>query len=277
MPLRRSPGLAVLAVFLVAGAFAGSAAATTPADVQRGLQQLVKAPGGPPGAVATIYRDGQLTVLRAGRADVKRTRAPRATDHMRIASVTKAFSGAVALNLVRAGKLGLDDTIGQRLAGSPPAWATVSLRQLLNHTSGLPDYTASKAFGEQLTNDPLGYVAPSTLIDWVRNDPLGFAPGSDYKYSNTDNIVVGLMAEAVTEESFDRALEGIVTGPAKLRQTSFPRTVAMPSPIFHGYLVAPGEKPEDVSSIYNPSGAWASGGIVSTPRDLNIFIRSYLG
>jgi D-alanyl-D-alanine carboxypeptidase len=107
-------------------ATSAAAAPSTPADVQRDLEQLVDAPGGPPGAIATMYRNGKLTVLRAGRADIKRREAPKATDHMRIASVAKAFSGAVALNLVRAGKLGLDDTIAQRLAGMPAAWGAVT-------------------------------------------------------------------------------------------------------------------------------------------------------
>jgi D-alanyl-D-alanine carboxypeptidase len=197
---------------------------------------------------------------------------------MKIASVTKAFSGAVALNLVRAGKLGLDETIGQLLAGVPPAWASVTLRQLLNHTSGLPDYSASKAFMEQLTKHPRGFVAPSALFDMVRDDPLEFAPGSNYEYSNTDNIVIGLIAEAVTGQSFGALLRQIVTGPAKLRETTLPTTVlAIPAPIFRGYFVAPEQKPEDVSALYSPSVAWASGAIVSTPRDLNAFIRSYLG
>lgn len=224
-----------------------------------------------------MYHNGQMTVLRAGRADVKNRRAPRATDHMRIASVTKAFSGAVALNLVRADKLSLDDTIGQRLAGMPTAWASVTVRQMLNHTSGVPDYTKSKSFAKQLKNNPRRFVSPQTIIDWVRGDPLEFAPGTSYEYSNTDNIVVGLIAEAVSGETFGAALQRIVFGPAKLRQTSFPSKVALPSPFIHGYLVAPGEKPEDVSTFLSPSGAWASGAIVSTPKDLNTFIRADLG
>jgi D-alanyl-D-alanine carboxypeptidase len=256
---------------------APASAAPGPADVQRSLERLVEAPGGPPGAIATIYRDGHLTVLRAGRADVKRRPAPAATDHMRIASVAKAFSGAVALNLVRAGKLGLDDTIGQRLAGMPAAWGAVTVRQLLNHTSGVPDYTKSEGFANQFKTDPRGFVAPQTVVDWVRADPLEFAPGSNYEYSNTDNIVVGLIAEAVTGEAYGDLLQQIVFGPAKLRQTSFPTKVALPNPFFHGYLVSPGEKPEDVSTALNPSGAWASGAIVSTPKDLNAFIRGDLG
>lgn len=274
-------GAAALAGALV---LAAPAAATTPtaatptaAGVQRGLERLVAAPGGPPGAIATLYRDGRLTVLRAGRANVARKGAPRATDHMRIASVAKAFSGAVALNLVRAGRLGLDDTIGQRLQGMPAGWSAVTVRQLLNHTSGLPDYTESKAFAEQARRDPQGFVAPATMIDWVRAEPLEFPPGSSYRYSNTDNIVVGLIVEAVTGDSYTRALQRIVFGPARLRQTSLPRRPALPNPFIHGYVVAPGERPEDVSTALSPSGAWASGGIVSTPRDLNAFIRADLG
>lgn len=255
----------------------GASAAPTAAGVQRGLEGLVDAPGGPPGAIATIYRNGQLTVLRAGQADVKRRRAPRAGDHMRIASVTKAFSGAVALNLARAGRLGLDDTIGQRLTGMPSAWAAVTVRQMLNHTSGLPDYTKSEGFAEQAKTDPRGFVSPQDIVDWVRADPLGFVPGSRYEYSNTDNIVIGLIVEAVTGQPYGTALRRIVFGPAKLRRTSFPTKVALPSPFIHGYLAAPGERPEDVSTFLSPSGAWASGAIVSTPRDLNAFIRADLG
>jgi D-alanyl-D-alanine carboxypeptidase len=275
---RRSIVSVAVAVAVSMGiATSAAAAASTPADVQRGLEQLVDAPSGPPGAIATMYRKGKLTVLRAGRADVKRKGPPTATDHMRIASVAKAFSGAVALNLVRAGKLGLDDTISQRLGGMPSAWGLVTVRQMLNHTSGLPDYTQSKGFAKQAEKDPHGFVSPQKIIGWVSADPLEFAPGSHYEYSNTDNIVIGLIAEAVTGEPYGQSLKRIVFGPAKLSQTSFPIKVALPKPFIHGYLVSPGEMPEDASTLLSPSGAWASGAIVSTPKDLNTFIRSYLG
>ena len=224
-----------------------------------------------------MYRDGRMIVLRAGRADVKRPRAPRSTEHMRIASVSKAFSGAVVLNLVRAGQLGLDDTIAQRLGGMPPAWDAVTVRQMLAHTSGLPDYTQSKAFAEQARKDPRGFVSPREIIDWVRAEPLEFPPGSAYEYSNTDNIVVGLIVEAITGQPYGEALEEIVFKPAHLLQTSFPAKLALPRPFIHGYVVEAGEAPADVSTFLSPSGAWASGAIVSTPRDLNAFIRSYLG
>src|SRR5262249_52873998 len=132
----------VAAVLVAALTLAAPAAArTTDADVQRGLEKLVASAGGPPGAIATLNRFGTTTVLRAGRADVTRPGAPRPTDHMRIASAAKMFSGAIALHLVQEGKLGLDDTIAQRRPDLPRAWGSVTVRQLLNHTSGVPDYT----------------------------------------------------------------------------------------------------------------------------------------
>ena len=277
MQIPRAIALAALALATAAALPGAASAKTTNSDIQRGLEGVVAAKGGPPGAIATLYRNGRLTTLRAGRADVSRPKAPQATDHMRIASVAKAFSGAAALNLVRDGKLGLDDTIGQRLPSMPAAWHAVTVRQMLNHTSGLPDYTRSDGFAEQLNKDPGAFVSTQTIIGWVAADPLVFNPGSKYEYSNTDNIVVGLIVEAIHGEPYAAVLQKVVFGPAKLRQTSLPSKVALPKPFIHGYLVAPGKKPDDVSTLINPSGAWASGGIVSTPQDLNAFTRSYLG
>ena len=142
----------------------------------KGLEGLVTSPGGPPGAIATLYRNGKLTTLSTGRADIEKSAKPRATDHMRIASVAKAFSGAVALHLVREGKLALDDTIAKVLPTLPSAWGAVTLEQLLHHTSGLPDYTKSDGFIKQAETDPRGYVSPQKVIGWVAKDPLVFKP-----------------------------------------------------------------------------------------------------
>jgi len=267
---------AALLLALALPAAGHAATRTTDRAVQRGLDGLVAAKDGPPGAIATLHRRGHTTVLRAGRADVRRRGAPRVTDHMRIASIAKAFSGAVALHLVQEDRLGLDDTIGKWLPSLPAAWREVTVRQMLRHTSGLPDYTTSDGFIQHAQDDPRGYVSPTGVIDWVRADPLAFAPDSRYAYSNTDNIVVGLIAEAATGKPYPTLLQDIVFGPAKLTQTSFPTTrISLPSPFIHGYI--PGAKPQDVTTFLSPSGAWASGAIVSTPRDLGTFIRSDLG
>jgi D-alanyl-D-alanine carboxypeptidase len=253
-PLSAALALLCLGLALSAGV---ASAKSTDAEVQAGLEGLVTSPGGPPGAIATLYRNGKLTTLSAGRSDIKKATKPRATDHMRIASVAKAFSGAVALNLVQAGKLSLDDTIGKVLPTLPSDWSAVTLRQMLHHTSGLPDYTKSKGFKKQAETDPTGFVSPEKIISWVAKDRLVFKPDSKYEYSNTDNIVFG---------------------PSKLTQTSLPTKIGLPSPYIHGYLPATEtEGAQDFTNFLSPSGAWASGGIVSTPQNLNAFIRADLG
>jgi len=275
---RASVLLLALACLALACGTTAAAAKTTDAQVLKGLEGLVTSPGGPPGAIATLYRDGKLTTLSTGRADIEKAAKPRATDHMRIASVAKAFSGAVALNLVRAGKLSLDDTIAKVLPSLPRAWGQVTLEELLHHTSGVPDYTKSDGFINQAKTDPRGYVSPRKVISWVAKRPLVFKPGSKYEYSNTDNIVVGLMVEAVTGATYADELRQIVFGPTKLTQTTLPTRIKIPSPFIHGYLAATATAgAEDVSELLSPSGAWASGGIVSTPEDLNAFIRADLG
>jgi D-alanyl-D-alanine carboxypeptidase len=87
---------------------------------------------------------------------------------------------------------------------------------------------------------------------------------------------VGLMAAAATGKSYVRELRQRVLGPLRLHHTSLPRGAALPAPYIHGYDVAPPQPPTDVSHLFAAGWAWASGGIVSTPRDANTFIRAYV-
>ncbi|MEU6988363.1 serine hydrolase domain-containing protein [Streptomyces sp. NPDC046324] len=274
--------VAGLAAFTALAALGQPAQATaTPPSpdgaLQRQLNDLVRTAGGPPGVIATMRQGGRTTVYRAGVADTTTGRPPRATDHMRIASVAKAFSGAVALRLVDRDKLSLDDTIGELLPSLPAAWHQVTLRQLLSHTSGLPDFSTAPAFLEILQEDPRHHFDSRRLLDFVADEGLVFQPGSRYEYSNSDNIAVALMAEAVTGQRYERLLEQLVYRPLGLRQTSLPQGYRLPEPYLHGYDVTPPAPPEDISEVLSASGVWASGGIVSTPKDLNAFIRAWAG
>lgn len=194
---------------------------------------------------------------------------------MRIASVAKAFNGAVALTLVNRGVMSLDDTIAELLPNPPAAWSEVTLEQALHHTGGLPDYVMDPAFIQDFTSNPRQYFSPEQLIGYVRDEPLRFAPGTEYEYSDTDNIVVGLMAQAATGRSYEALLRRLVYRRLELRRTSLPDGFLMPRPFIRGYDVGP--PVDDVSELLSASGAWASGGIVSTPDDLNRFIRGYVG
>jgi D-alanyl-D-alanine carboxypeptidase len=271
--------LATVAVATAALAAAAPAASAqdSHADLGAELRELVRMPGGPAGAIVVVQRPDGRQVYSAGVRDTK-TKAPvRAGDHMRIASAAKAFSAAVALSLVQEGKLSLDDTIAQRLPWAPAAWGRVTLRQALNHTSGLPDFSHSTAFRDALVKDLHGSPAPRTMLSYIAGEPLEFRPGSKYRYSNTDNFIAALMAQAATGRDYTRLLATHVTRPLRLRNTSLPRGAGMASPYIHGYQPDPPKAPEDVSTLISGAWSWASGGIVSTPADLTTFIRAYAG
>ncbi len=166
-------------------------------------------------------------------------------------------------------------------AGSAAGVAEVTVRRMLNHTSGLPDYTESDGFAKQSRHRSARLrVSAAGSSDWVRADPLEFTPGSRYEYSNTDNIVIGLIAQSGHRTALRRACSSdIVFRPAGLRETSVPdQRSALPRPFLHGYVIEPGEPRQDVSDARSARrGAWASGAVVSTPAELNAFIRGLLG
>ena len=269
----------LLATAALSLALVSPAAAAQPgrADraLDRALERVVETQGGPPGVISLIRRAGRTVVHRAGVADVQTDRPWRRFDHMRLASTAKAFSGAVAFSLVRGGRLELDDTIGEVLPRLPAAWRAVTLGQALHHTSGLPDYTAADAFQAALRSDPLQRFTPRRLIGYVEDRPLTFRPDSDYRYSNTDNVVVALMAEAVTGQSYERLLRRRVYSPLGLSETSLPGGPLLPRPFAHGYDVG-STPPEDISEALGMSGVWASGGMVSTAAELGRFMRGYV-
>ncbi len=267
-----------LAVAALSGVIAPGVQAATPAPASADrvldllIERLVATPGGPPGVAVVVHRGAERDLHSAGVADVTTGEPIHINDHMRIASVSKAFSGAAALSLVGRGQLSLDTTIGEILPDLPRAWWPVTLRQLLNHTSGIPDFSATPAFLQALLASLQVAPPPRTLLSFVESKPLLFPPGSSYQYSNSDNIVVGLMIEAATGQPYERVLQERVYGPLGLARTSLPRGADMPDPFIHGYNVNP---TEDVSELFAAGWAWASGGIISTPADVDRFVRSY--
>ncbi len=251
-----------------------TSASAADAALDRALARLVRYPDGPPGAAALVHRGSQKALHRAGTAD-RSTQAPiQAADSMRVASVAKAFSGAVALSVAASGALSLGDTVGRRLPSLPRAWAAVTLRDLLQHTSGIPDFSKTAAFREALLKSPLKAPAPSVLLSYA-DKSLNFPPGTKYEYSNSDNIVAALMIQAATGKSYEAELSERVARPLGLTGTSLPRDAALPAPLIHGYDVDPPKAPEDVTGEIAAGWSWASGGIVSTMDDASTFIRAY--
>src|SRR4029079_4110646 len=230
---------------------------------------------GPTVVSFVVQSGGDPVQFTAGYGDVA-TKAPfGVTDAMRLASVAKAFSGAAAMSAVADGKLTLDSTVGEILPQQSPTWAKVTLAQLLQHTSGIPDFSKSPAFAEAVGGALETPQPPEQLPTYVANDPLKFPSGSKYAYSNTDNILAGLMVAAVDGTPYEQSLQARVYAPFGLTGTSLPVGVEMTTPYTHGYQPAPPNADEDVSELVAAGWSWASGGVVSTPQDANLFARGY--
>ena len=251
-----------------------------PSDAERAVEkaaaELAAKADGPPGVIVLVQRRNDRRVISAGVADLQTGARLRVDDHMRLASVSKAFSGAAALSLAAHQVLSLEDTAGKWRPELPREWANVTLRQLLNHTSGIPDYSKEKSFIDALLASLL--VAPPAvqLLSYIKKPEPKFTPGTKYAYSNSDNVIIGLMIEAATGSSYEHVLHSHVAAPFGLAHTTLPGDAELPRPFVRGCQRDAAGVPEDVSGFFAAGWAWASGGIVSTPEEANEFVRCYV-
>ena len=282
---------AAMAVLTSPAALADAARVTrsdardTAADVDRRdvrlrtmLQDVTAA--GIPGALAQVQSaEGVRVAAAAGVSDLATGATLRPDARFRVGSVTKSFVATVVLQLVGEGRLKLDEPVGRRLPGLLADGDQITVRQLLNHTSGLADYTADPS----VLTGALGnrVFTPRELVALAQALPATGPPGSAWEYSNTDYIVAGLLVEAVTGHSLGRELRERLIEPQHLDDTSFPETTArIPGYHAHGYV--PGEivptpdgQPLDVTGL-NPSAAWAAGALISNAGDLSRFYRALM-
>ncbi|UJA19783.1 beta-lactamase family protein [Thermoleophilia bacterium SCSIO 60948] len=245
-------------------------------QLQRALDRLTsKIKGGPPGASVLLRRGEKQTFLTSGRANLETNSKFGPNKSMRLASTSKAYSGAVALTLVDEGLLELDDTIGEKLPDLPDAWSAVTLGQVLQHRGGVPNYTTDpdfiEYFSENLTEE--GITIPE-LIDFVADEPLEYTPGTSFKYSNTDNLIVALFAEQATGLTYRQLLQRQVFDPLELSRTDLPPGVSFFGPKIRGYDLLP---LQDITECCSMAFVSASGGLVSTPFELMDFMRNYAG
>jgi len=255
--------------------------APTRADVERAFDRVVAA--GVPGAAGVIRGPRGIERYSAGEADVRRGVAISSRDHTRAGSVNKAFTSAVILQLVASGRFGLDDAVESLLPGALPDGGQITVRQLLNMTSGLADYCsvpASPGGPDPCNPSPAERTrawAPQELIDIGVSAPRTFAPGQGWAYTNTGYLLLGMIIERVTGDSLAAEYRQRIFRPLGLKDTRYaPETVAMPKPFSHGYdVLAAGSWPDDVTRI-SPTIAGAAGAAVSTPDDMEKFIRAYL-
>jgi D-alanyl-D-alanine carboxypeptidase len=255
----RKPLLVAMAAALV---FAAPANALPRASKLRQDARSLVATGAP--GVIVLARDGSRSVrVAAGSADLTPSTPMRVTDRFRVASITKTFVAAVALQLVGEGRMSLDDTVERWVPGLVPGGAGITVRQLLNHTSGLFDYiddgddTILKPY---LRGDVTHVTTPRQIVAVATSHPLHFAPGTKHKYSNTNYIVLGLLVEAVTGDSLTAELGRRIFQPLGLRATSFDATASrITGRHAHGYApLGPGGRVTELN-VLSSSLTWAAG------------------
>jgi D-alanyl-D-alanine carboxypeptidase len=275
---RVSVRLAVAGIALITSACSFLAPDPFPRSaLQAGLDHLV----GTQAASAAVLRVRQGEhewAAGAGTQQLASTVPVSTSGRFRIGSVTKTFVATVVLQLADEGRLALDDPIARHLPGVVPGGEAITVRQILNHTSGIYDYAHER---DRSTNRWRGEARfrtyrPQELLDVAFSRPPYFPPGRGWHYSNTNYVVAGLLVEKLTGKPYGDAIIERIVQPLRLNQTTVPGAdPTVPEPHAHGYAEVAGTLVD--ATEMNPSLDWAAGEMISTASDLNRFFSGLLG
>lgn len=217
-PLR---GLTALTLFAAFSAASAQRSTVTSEVFRRRADSLVftylAESGAPSAAFAVIRGNGTLAYGAHGLANREERRAPTATTIYEIGSLTKQFTSASIMTLAEQGKVKLDDDLSKFIPQFPLQGKKVSIRQLLNHTSGIHSDTSSPGW-QKTFNDKL---SPDQIINFVAADTFDFAPGTGYRYNNTGYVMLGMVIEKASGQSYAKYLEAQFLKPLGLKQTSY--------------------------------------------------------
>ncbi|MEU8112252.1 serine hydrolase domain-containing protein [Micromonospora sp. NPDC048947] len=271
----------VLAVIAVPAAATAVPAERDRVELHRRLNDVVAA--GTVGALAEVRDQHGIWQGASGVAELGTTRAVPVDGRVRVGSITKTFIGTVVLQLVGEGRLRLDDTVESRLPGVVPDGHRITVRHLLNHSSGLFDYVQTLPMPpepEFLSNRWRTWTLAELIGRAVSNPPTSDQPGAAYAYSNTNYLLLGQIIEKVTGRPYRDEVEHRIIQPLRLRDTAVPGTspqIRGPHP--HGYV--PTQQDGEMELLdytrMNPSVFGAAGEMISTTTDLNRFFAALLG
>lgn len=245
-----------------------------PPGVQAALDQVVAA--GAPGAIALVRVGDRTYRFSSGYGNLAPLTPIRTGDRSRIGGLTKSYTATVVLQLVGKRVLRLDDTVEEWLPGVFPNGDGITIRQLLNHTSGIFDYIQDdRVFAPYLAGD---LTLPFDPREGVRiaaeHDPL-FAPGAGWAYSNTNYLLLAMIVEAATGNSIGSELRNRIFKPLGLDHTSYPTTSEIRGSYIHGYWVLFEPEPTDFTPL-SPTLLGASGAILASADDVARFYRALL-
>jgi D-alanyl-D-alanine carboxypeptidase len=190
------------------------------------------------------------------------TGVPATADmHFRNGAVAISYLGTVLLQLVDEGKVALDDTIDRWL---PKALASekVTLRMLINSTSGYPDYVAQKSFDDAVNKDPFRAWTTEEQLSYVADKPLLYEPGTNWSYAHTNFVRLGEALSAITGKPVEELIRKRIVEPLDMRGTQSHQTAVIPEPVLHAYTKERGTY-ED-STFWDPSWTLAKGSVMIT-------------
>ena len=232
-----------------------------------------------PGATAGFaLADGTSFGLAVGSSNLEAKTAMKPTDLMLQGSVGKTYAAAVALQLIHEKKIGLDDKIEKYLGGEKwfarlPNARDITVRMLLNHTSGLVRYEFKEQFTKDLTSNPDKVWKPEELVAYVLDTAPPFAAGQGWDYSDTNYIVLGMIIERVTKSAYYEQAKKRLLKPLKLNHTVPSDSRVIPG-LAQGYAGENnpfgGTNAMIVAGKFaiNPQFEWTGGGMVSNAEDL---------
>ena len=275
--------LAVPVVAAIALGAAGGAASAAPSkgeaeSLKSRAQGLVEA-GYPAVLAAVTDSKGESAGVAVGKGNLETGQAPPMDGEVRVGSNTKTFVAVVVMQLVQEGKVGLDEPIETYLPGLIKGegidGSRITVRQLLQHTSGLPEYTDTTPGSGDIFQVKDHYIPPRDLLDTALGKPAQFEPGAQWKYTNTNYLVLGMFVERVSQRPVGEQIDERIVKKLGLSHTYFPapgdRSIKGTHP--QGYHLSAEGKLEDITEM-DPVWGWAAGAMVSTPSELNTFFQA---
>lgn len=226
------------------------------------------------------FSDGSVYYGAAGVASLSTNAPMEMTSSWRIGSVSKTFLGTAVLLLVKDGLVGLDDSIEEHLPGVVPGGESITVRMLLEHTSGLFDYTWSEeAFIEPYLDELTRSWTAEELIDIAAAAGPVAPPGEVGSYCNTNFVILGLLVERLSELPVEQFIAERITEPLGMTQTFLPTNAELPEPYTDGYFDFDADGTftvDEQTTAQDPSAMWTAGAIVSTPDDMLIWLDEIL-
>ncbi|MER5870326.1 serine hydrolase [Streptomyces sp. NPDC002044] len=258
--------------------------------VQKAAEQLLV-----PGAMVLLRTPQGTYKATVGTTERGASQQPTTADHFRVASNTKTMTAALVTLLAQDGRLRLGDPVSAYVDGVPDG-DRITVAQLLKMRSGLYNYTDAPELSAALDADPGKAVTPRQMLDIAFRHPPNFAPGASYEYSNTNYVLLGLIAEKAGGGSLARQFQDRLFAPLALKGTSLPAAdeLSLPAPYSHGYMYggtayALVDRPYPATMTaqarsgqlapvdytrQNPSYAFGAGNAVSTADDMAAWIRA---